>query len=426
MRSCKVLALLIACLVALSVALSPGVAAAAPGPSEAPEWWFDAWKVPTLWSSGADGRGITVAVIDSGVEGSIPELQGKVVAGSDYTGNGTDGRTDFDGEAFSHGTAMASIIAASKGYGGIEGIAPGVKILPIAVPLTGVSVRGKPDPNAITDAIRYAADHGAKVISMSLGGTRYQGEDDSPCPSMLQDAVIYALRKGSIVVAASGNSGQNGSPVEQPGVCLGVVSVGAVDPKMNVSSFSSRHPYLTVSAPGDDIPTLSRVANQAYIGGGTSQATAMTSAAIAMVWSKFPSEKNSQIVSRIIHSAIDRGPSGRDAQYGYGVIDPNAAVKADSAVSKSTSVFDDVAPLVALADARTADLKTLAPQGKAAAGNPSAPIGVLQVGTVPSVLGLGFYVLLLLTVLLLIAAVALVIIAVRRKPRPPIVQLSPA
>ena len=312
---------------ALLVLGLPVAAAAAPGPAAAPEWWFDSWQVPALWGGGADGHGITIAVIDTGVQASLPELRGKVLAGADFIGNGSDGRIDYDGDDFSHGTAMSSIMVASKGFAGIEGLAPDARILPIAVPLKGVVRHGTPPTGATATAIDYAVDHGAKIINMSLGGVREEGTDGpDPCPGGVQQAVLHALRRGVLVVAASGNSGDENSPVEEPGVCLGVVSVGAVDRNLNVASFSSRHPYLTLTAPGDSIPSLSR--DSAYIGEGTSQATAITSAALALVWSRYPSESSRQILTRLLTTATDRGPHGRDSAYGYGVIDPAAAIAA--------------------------------------------------------------------------------------------------
>jgi len=161
---------------------------AAPGPPSAPEWWFDSWQVPALWAAGADGRGITVAVIDSGVQADIPELRGKVLPGADFIGNGSDGRTDYDNDEFSHGTAMASLIVAAPGFAGIEGLAPAAKILPVAVPLVNVVRRGEPPPNSTANAIEYAADHGARIISMSLGGPRYEGRDQAPCPQTTRSA----------------------------------------------------------------------------------------------------------------------------------------------------------------------------------------------------------------------------------------------
>ena len=327
-------------LVAAAV-LPPAPAAATPGPRSAPEWWFDSWHVPSLWAAGADGRGITVAVIDSGVQADIPELRGKVLPGADFIGNGSDGRVDYDGDGFSHGTAMASLIAAARGFGGIEGLAPAVKILPVAVPLASVVRRGEPPKNATAQAIRYAADHGARIISMSLGGPRYEREDQVPCPQAIQDAVLHALGKGALVVAASGNAGGSGSPVEEPGVCLGVVSVGAVDARLEVTEFSSRHPYLSLTAPGSDIATLTREPGSAFVGDGTSHATALTSAALALVWSKYPRESARQILNRLLATATDRGARGRDPVYGVGVIDPAAAVAAGPAVTaRANPVLD--------------------------------------------------------------------------------------
>jgi subtilisin family serine protease len=401
-------------LATVMLAAAPAPASAAPGATDAPEWWFDAWNVPALWASGADGRGVTVAIIDTGVQASIPELSGRVVAGADLIGNGTDGRVDFDSEDFSHGTAMASLVVARKGYGGIEGIAPGAKILPISVPLRGVIRNGTPARNATSAAVEYAADHGAKIISMSLGGFVYQGQDEQPCPPALQDAVIYALRKGAVVVAASGNSGEDGSPVEEPGVCLGVISVGAVDSAQNVTSFSSRHPYLSVAAPGDAIATLSKVPQRAFVGGGTSQATAITSGALALIWSKFPDATASQITSRLLGSAVDRGPRGRDQYYGLGVIDPRAAIAADAQAGKPNEVSTGVAPLLALAAAKPGK-----PPRKPAAGSEQAPLGAMRIGQQAPQLSRAFYLPLAGSGVALVLAVLLFVRASRRRRSSP-------
>ena len=267
--------------------VAPGSAAAAPGPSQAPEWWFDAWNVPALWAAGARGQGVIIAEIDTGVNAALPELAGKILPGKDFGDAGGDGRTDRDQEPFGHGTAMASIMVARPTLLDITGLAPDAQVLPIAVPIQGTSDASAIDH--VPDAIRWAVDHHAKVISMSLGGRRDPVEDSVPCPSDEQSAIDYAVARGAIVVAAGGNSGQIGSPVEDPGVCLGVVSVGAVDSHGMVAPFSSRHPYLTLVAPGVGIASLGRVPGAAYLGDGTSQATAITSAALALVWSKYPS-----------------------------------------------------------------------------------------------------------------------------------------
>lgn len=402
--------LLTAVLLALAVVAVPTVATAAvPGPPDAPEWWFDTWHVNDLWASGADGRGITVAVIDTGVQASLPELAGKILPGADFIGNGSDGRTDYDSDAFSHGTAMASIIVARGGLDNVEGLAPNAKILPIAVPLRGVIRNGVPTENATAAAITYAADHGARIISMSLGGMRYPSDGPDPCPQSLQKAVLDALAKGSLVVAAAGNSGQQGSPIEEPGVCLGVVSVGSVDEQLNVSSFSSRHPYLTVSAPGDKVPSLSR--SSAYIGQGTSEATAITSAALALIWSKYPAETSRQILTRLLSTVTDRGPQGRDSAYGLGVIDPAAAIAAKPAANAANPVFDDVQPLLTLSTSAPAQPKALA-----AAGNGSIALGEYRVGNSPNAFGVELYAIVIATVLFILLSVLFLVVFLRRRP----------
>ncbi|MDQ1722388.1 MAG: hypothetical protein QOI26_2122 [Pseudonocardiales bacterium] len=371
-----------------AVLLLAGPAGAAPGPPGAPEWWFDAWNVHSLWAAGADGRGITVAVIDSGVQADLPELRGKVLAGADFIGNGSDGRTDYDSDEFSHGTAMASLIAARNGFAGVEGLAPAAKILPIAVPLEGVVSNGGPRPkNATARAIEYAADHGARIISMSLGGQRSERRDRVPCPQDIQDAVLHALGKGALVVAASGNSAGSGNPVEEPGVCLGVVSVGAVNARLEVTGFSSRHRYLSVTAPGSDIATLTRVPGSAFVEGGTSHATALTSAALALIWSKYPRESARQILSRLLATVIDRGPTGRDPEYGLGVINPAAAIAAGApAAAAPNPVLDGAAPLLALSPARAP-----APSPPAVAGRPDAALGEYRIGSRPAELDASVY-----------------------------------
>jgi subtilisin family serine protease len=226
-------------------------------------------------------------------------------------------------------------------------------------------------------AIDYAASHGARIISMSLGGPRTEGEDRLPCPSDIQDAVRRALRRGALVVAASGNSAQSGSPVEEPGVCLGVVSVGAVDARLRITGFSSRHRYLSVTAPGSTIATLNREPAAAFVGAGTSHATALTSAALALVWSKYPRESGRQVLSRLLATATDRGPKGRDPEYGVGVIDPYAAIAAGPAVAAGPNpVLDGAAPLLALARARAS-----APRPAVVAPAPDLPLGEYRVGS---------------------------------------------
>jgi subtilisin family serine protease len=194
-------------------------------------------------------------------------------------------------------------------------------------------------------------------------------------------------------------------------VCLGVISVGAVDSALTVSSFSSRHTYLDLTAPGEQIPTLSRETRSAFIGDGTSQATALAAGAVAMVWSKFPAASNSQIASRVIASAIDRGLPGRDSAYGYGVIDPAAAIAANAAAARPNPVFAGAQPLLSL--------MTPAPPvpGIAPAGTASATLGSFRRGSTAVPAGLSVYLPAGVAVLFVVLA-ALLLVRTFRRPRP--------
>jgi subtilisin family serine protease len=353
-------------------------ALATPGPASAPEYWFDDWQVPSLWDSGARGEGITIAEIDTGVNAALPELRGRVLAGKDF-GAGGNGHVDREVDQFGHGTAMASIMVARPGLFSITGLAPDAKILPLAVPLKGTTDAGRPDK--LAQAIRYAADHHAKIISMSLGGKRSPKFDQQPCSDDEQSAIYYALRKGLLVVAAVGNSGPTKNTVEDPGVCLGVMSVGALTSSGTVADFSSREPYLTLTAPGVDVPSLGRVAGEAYSGEGTSQATAITAAVAALVWSRHPSLSARQVGSRILATLDDhrRVPS---PAYGYGRLNADRAVNADVPANAPNPVFDAVAPFLGRDAALAKQAKVAPPKART---SPDRSTGRYDVGSVSRV-----------------------------------------
>jgi len=348
---------LAAALAAAAVAVATATIAAepvdaAPGPPDVPQWWFDDWDVPALWADGARGQGIVIAEIDTGVNAALPELAGKVLAGRDFGDPSQDGRRDQDRDEFGHGTAMASLMVADPGTADITGLAPDARILPIAIPLLGTVTEGSTG-DSLPTAIRWAADQGAKVISLSLGQERQEDTDPLACPTAEQDAILYAIGKGAIVVAAAGNEGESGSPVTDPGVCVGVVAVGAVDASDEVAAFSSRHPYLTVTAPGVDIATLGRVEGEVYVGQGTSQATAIVSAGLALIWSRYPDLSNHQVVTRML-ATLDPPPAGpvapateaADPAYGFGVLDVGAAITTEVPTNAANPVLAAATPFL--------------------------------------------------------------------------------
>ena len=157
-----------------------------------------------------------------------------------------------------------------------------------------------PADDRLAFAIRWAADHGAKIISMSLGGVRRPARNPTACPDDEQQAIYHALRKGAVVLAAGGNRGDQDNAVEEPGVCLGVVSVGAINSTGAVAPFSSRQHYLTLTAPGveDRIDRSRRFA--VLRGRARARPRRIASAAAALVWSKYPQLTGSQLVGRLL------------------------------------------------------------------------------------------------------------------------------
>lgn len=363
-------------LVALATALLVGAPAAqaTPGDPYAPEYYFDQWHVHRLWASGVRGQGITIAEIDTGVDAAQPEFAGRVVPGVDLGRLGGDGRTDRDKDAYGHGTSMASIMVGRPGQFGIEGLAPEASLVPVAIPLAGTT-DAQPD-DRLPEAIRWAAGHGAKIISMSLGGVRKHAYNRTACPPDEQQAIYYALRKGSVLFAAGGNRGAGDDAVEEPGVCLGVVSVGAVDRNGNVAAFSSRHRYLTMTAPGVDIPSIGP-GNAPFSGDGTSQATAIASAVAALVWSKYPSLSATQLVARLL-ATLDRHSDVADPAYGHGIVNAYRAVTATVPQNAPDPVAALVRPFLNQHVATSKPVKAPAP-----IAHGSHPPGTMTVGSAP-------------------------------------------
>jgi subtilisin family serine protease len=310
-----------AVLAVLLVLLGVAPARATPGGPGAPQYYLDRWHAARLWGSGVTGHGITIAEIDTGVDARNAVFAGRLVTGTDFGRLGGDGRTDRDRNPYGHGTSMASIMVARRGRLGIRGLAPGARLMPVAIPIDGTT-DAAPDDH-LADAIRWAADHGARIISLSLTGIARRA---AACPADEQRAVFHALRRGALVFAASGNSGPHGRAPEDPGSCLGVASVGAVNQRGTVARFSSRHPYLTLAAPGVDIASIGP-GGRPFAGNGTSQATALASAAAALVWSAHPRLTASQVLARLI-ATTDRHMRRPSAAYGFGVVNAYRAVTA--------------------------------------------------------------------------------------------------
>ncbi|MBR7673180.1 type VII secretion-associated serine protease mycosin [Streptomyces daliensis] len=285
----------------------------------------DAWKT-------TKGNGITVAVLDTGVDADHPDIKGSVMEGKDFVGMGAK---KGDREWARHGTAMAGIVA-GHGHGkgrkqGVLGVAPEAKVLPVRVLLEESDPDRKKARNArggaLADGIRWAADHGADVINLSLGD-----DSDSAHPEAREDAAVrYALRKGAVVVASAGNGGEDGDHVSYPAAYPGVIAVAAVDRRGARAAFSTRRWYATVAAPGKDV-IIADPDRRYYEGWGTSAAAAFVSGAAALVRAAHPDLSPAQIKELLSDTARNTPEGGRSDALGTGVVDPSAAIEVGTSV----------------------------------------------------------------------------------------------
>ncbi|MET8236749.1 type VII secretion-associated serine protease mycosin [Streptomyces sp. NPDC005078] len=287
------------------------------------QWHLDAMKAEEMWAT-STGDGVTVAVIDSGVDATNPDLAGQVLKGLNLEHNVSgDEFKDYNG----HGTAMAAIIAGtgkSRDGDGAFGLAPGAKILPIRMfNPTKAANQAAADRKFNTDAptaIRYAVDHGAKIVNISLGH-----ETGS---QQLTDAVKYALDKDSLIFAAVGNSGDKANMVEYPAGTPGVVGVSAIGKDLRRTDESQYGGQVDLSAPGEDVVYACAGETGVCRGHGTSDATAIASASAALIWSKHPDWTNNQVLRVMLNTAGGTTSGAERTDYvGYGVVRPRIALK---------------------------------------------------------------------------------------------------
>ncbi|MCP9967600.1 S8 family serine peptidase [Actinomadura madurae] len=315
---------------AIGLAAAPVVPAqAAPGP-RSDQWWFDSWSIQKEVWPVTKGKGVTVAVIDTGVNAQLPDLKPVVLPGTDLTGKGGDGRQDTDAYKHGHGTGMASLIASQGTKTGFVGVAPEARILPIAASVSGTTT-GK--------AVRYAVDHGAKVINISEG-SESAAIYPNQCPPQLLEAVQYAAAKDVVIVASARNTGDNGNKPSYPASCPGVLAVGALGHDGKPWKSTQRQPYVTVAAPGTDVGWINKEGHAYNAGEGTSQASALAAGAAALVRSRDPRMPARQVVQRLTATAKDFGPPGRDNLVGYGVISIPRALKQNVPSNAPNPVYE--------------------------------------------------------------------------------------
>jgi len=302
-------------------------------PSAKDQYHLDKVNVFAAWDL-SQGKGVTVAVLDTGVDLGHPDLKGNLVGGYNAISK-TNNPKDMNG----HGTHVAGIIAAvTNNSQGVAGVAPGAKIMPIKV----LGENGGGDLGSIVDGIQWATDNGAQVINMSLGGPI-----ESPSWS---EAVKYAAKKNVVVVAAMGNERDAGNPMNQPAATPGVIAVGATDPDDKITTFSSFGEWISVSAPGFAIkstfptyscetykafkknpeyfPAETKIALKYSAISGTSQASPVVAGVVALMKAKNPAITSAMVRKALMSTAVDLGTKGFDEDFGAGRIDAAKALKA--------------------------------------------------------------------------------------------------
>lgn len=301
------------------------------------QWHLAKIQAPAAWDITTGSTQVVVAVVDSGVTASHPDLAGKVLPdGYDFVANDSD-PSDENG----HGTAVAGTVSpASNNQLGVAGVSWNTPVLPIRV----LDANGAGSYSAIANGITYAADRGAKVINLSLGGTSSS--------RTLQDAVNYAWNKQSVIVAAAGNNGNSIS--FYPAACSNVLSVSATDAADVRPSWSNYGSYVDVSAPGANILSLYG-ADQYASWNGTSFSCPVTAGVVALTASANSKLTNAQLVDLVVTNSDDIGASGYDVYYGRGRVNAYRSVSAALALVSS----DSTAPVVAITS--PADGSTIAP-----------------------------------------------------------------
>ena len=376
-------------------------AAAAPGAAYADDIRDRQWQLNALHAADAwpvsTGNGSIVAVIDSGVDADHPDLRGQVLPGADFVksldGTGGDGTDDPVG----HGTSVAALIAGLNDADGVVGLAYGAKILPVRV----LAEHNRyDDAGVVARAVRWAVDHGANVINMSLGGVGTSVE--------LADAVTYALNREVVVVACTGNidtqkddSGSVWFPARMPGV----VAVSGLSPNGEFWDGALTGPPTVLTAPADG---LTSAHPQGYWNiQGTSFASPLVAATAALVHARYPQMTAANVINRLIYTAADLGKPGRDDVYGFGRVNPAGALTVDvppvptNPLLTSMDGGGGVQPQVTDTPA----------QESAAAGDPQAPVAAADPGV-----GSGAAVILLVIVAVIAgAALTTTIVVLHRK-----------
>jgi len=287
------------------------------------EWHAAKINAPAAWDS-TRGAGVTIAILDTGVDGTHPDLSEQMVPGWNFYANNSN-----TSDPHGHGTWVSGTAGGTNNNGiGVAAIAGGARIMPIVVADSSATAYA----STISQGLSYAVDHGARVANISY--------ENLLTSSSVISAAQYMKSKNGLVVVAAGNCGCN--PNQAPSTAM--ISVSATDGNDQIASFSSYGNHVVISAPGNGIYTTT-------IGGGYSQGTGtsfsspIVAATAALMMSANPRLSSTQIESLLYSTATDLGSAGRDIYYGYGRVNAAAAVQA--ALGTTTTV-DTQAPTASI------------------------------------------------------------------------------
>jgi subtilisin family serine protease len=277
-------------------------------PSYGSQWHLPKIQGPEAWSLTTGSSSIVVAIIDSGVNAAHPDLAPKLLPGWNFVKNNANAA-----DVLGHGTAVAGTAApVSNNRIGVAGVNWASRLLPVAV----VDENDFAAYSNIAAGIQYAADRGARVINISIGG---------PASSVtLQNAVDYAWKKGAVLFASAMNDGA--ATPNYPAACARVVAVSATDSNDRLASFSNYGNWITLAAPGTNILTTTGGGYGYW--SGTSFASPIAAGVAALCLAVNPALTNADVVAMLEKTADDIGPPGRDDSFGWGRVNAFRAVSA--------------------------------------------------------------------------------------------------
>jgi len=328
------------------------------------QWGMTRTGLPEAWDVTTGSPDVTVAIIDTGINPNLADFAGRIVSPYSMLAQSAAWPAWEDREVDGHGTAVAAVaVAQGDNAQGIAGAAWNVKIMPVKI-----SEAGDSDTSTLAGAIEYAVDNGADIINVS-----FSGPDTS---RVLNAAVGYASARGVVIVAAVGNDGAD--TLSYPAALAGVISVGATDSTDARRPDSNTGEGLDVVAPGDLIVSYWRASPNSYVHwSGTSLSSPLVAGVAALMLSVDPSLTPGQVADVITESAEDLGDSGWDEDFGWGLIDAEAAIGqvvegTTSTTSTTTSTTTTSTTTTSTTTASTTTTTTAVPSTTSTTGGPSS------------------------------------------------------